>query len=603
MRQKILFLLSVAAFLSLSESGTTSVTIHIIGDSTVCNYAASAYPQTGWGQELGAFFDSSKVKINNVAIGGRSSKTFYTDGRLASLKSSVKSGDFIFIQFGHNDRYFGTNARQVPLDSFAYFLQIYVDSAKKWGATPVFVSPMVMNAWKGTTLRNVFVEQDYRGAMKTLAAKDGIPFLDLNMKSWNQYSGYGQAYITRFLFKSLLAGEYPNYPDGVNDGATHFQEAGSVGHAGMLVDEMDGQSALAALTSALKTRYALTVKSNITTSGLVTKSQSLPQGAPVTLRVVPGSGEKFQYWADAGCNKVSADSIYYGIRMGACATTYTAMFVGGSSCTPVASACATPSSSSAASSSSVPVSSSSAVTAASSSSAVNAAFRSVIDMVTPDSGSGTTDTNHTGYTGAGFFNIANSDSSVAYYTFVSNQSSSNATLAIRYANGGTASRPMTFISDGYSYAVEFPATGSWDTWDTAYVTGVWVDAVEFPFVIKSTTAEGGPNIDFVAFDIGGVSRKPEGTEPLKKSLPAVNGASLDFVTGRITLARGGYCTVRVFDALGHSVYAESADLSAGTHALNFRESSFRAGVYLVDVSVNGAPVLRKMQAFRGYSDK
>lgn len=596
MRQRILFLLSVAAFLSLSESGTTSVTIHVIGDSTVCNYAASAYPQTGWGQELGVFFDSSKVKINNVAIGGRSSKTFYTDGRLASLKSHVKSGDFIFIQFGHNDRYFGTNSRQVPLDSFAYYLQIYVDSAKNWGATPVFVSPMVMNAWKGTTLRNVFVEQDYRGVMKALAAKDGIPFLDLNMKSWNQYSGYGQAYITRFLFKFLLAGEYPNYPDGVNDGATHFQEAGSVGHANMLVDEMDGQPALVSLTSAIKTRYALTVKSNIATTGLVTKSQALPQGAPVTLRVVSGSGETFQYWADANCNKVSTDSIYYGIRMGACAATYTAMFAGGSSCTPVTTACAAPSSSSAASSSS-------AVIAASSSSAVNAAFRSVIDMVNPDSGSGTTDTNHTGYTGAGFFNIANADSSVAYYTFASDQSSSNATLAIRYANGGTAPRPMTFLSDGYSYAVEFPATGSWDTWDTAYVTGVWIDAVEFPFVIKSTTAEGGPNIDFVAFDISGVSRKTEGPELLKKSSFAVNGNSLDFVTGRITLARGGYCSVRVFDALGHSVYAESADLSAGTHTLNFRETSIRAGVYLVDVSVNGVPVLRKMQAFRGHSDK
>lgn len=596
MRQKILFLLSVAAFLSLSESGTTSVTIHVIGDSTVCNYAASAYPQTGWGQELAAFFDSSKVKINNVAIGGRSSKTFYTDGRLASLKSYVKSGDFIFIQFGHNDRYFGTNARQVPLDSFAYYLQIYVDSAKNWGATPVFVSPMVMNAWKGTTLRNVFVEQDYRGVMKALAAKDGIPFLDLNMKSWNQYSGYGQAYITRFLFKFLLAGEYPNYRDGVNDGATHFQEAGSVGHANMLVDEMDGQPALVALTSAIKTRYALTVKSNIATTGLVTKSQVLPQGAPVTLRVVPGSGETFQYWADANCNKVSTDSIYYGIRMGACAATYTAMFAGGSSCTPVTTACAAPLSSSAASSSS-------SVIAASSSSAGNAAFRSVIDMVNPDSGSGTTDTNHTGYTGAGFFNIANADSSVAYYTFASDQSSSNATLAIRYANGGTAPRPMTFLSDGYSYAVEFPATGSWDTWDTAYVTGVWVDAVEFPFVIKSTTAEGGPNIDFVAFDISGVSRKTEGTELLKKSSFAMNGLSLDFVTGSITLARGGYCSVRVFDALGHCVYAESVDLSAGTHALDFRETLFRAGVYLVDVSVNGAPVLRKMQAFRGHSDK
>ncbi|MFA6836601.1 MAG: GDSL-type esterase/lipase family protein [Fibrobacteraceae bacterium] len=586
-------MLSLAVFAAISSSDTTAVTIHVIGDSTVCTYASSAYPQTGWGQELAVFFDTSKVKVNNVAIGGRSSKTFYTDGRLASLKSSVKAGDFIFIQFGHNDRYFGTNARQVPVDSFAYYLQIYIDSAKSWGATPVLVSPMVMNAWKGATLRNIFTEQDYRGVMKTLADKDGIPFLDLNMKSWNQYSSYGQAYITRFLFKFFLAGEYPNYTaDTTNDATTHFQEAGSVGHVKMLTEEMDGKSALTALTSALKTMHTLTVSANISTTGLITKSEDLPEGVPVTVRVIPGSGETFKFWVDGNCNEVSEAQIYYGSKMPDAATTYTAIFANGSACVttsgtsvPIASIVW------AQSSSSVAGSSSSAIESSSAKAASWTGFASIIDMANPDSGKGWTETNHTGYTGAGFYNIANEMGSAAYYSFVSTQSASDASIAIRYSNGDAVSRPMTISSDGFSYTFEFPSTGSWDAWDTAYATGVWLDAVPFSFVIQSTSSDGGPNIDFVAFSVAGVSRALKETELLQK--PPVEGFALNLSQSLVNVPQAGLCTFRVFDALGHQVFMETHPIAAGSSILNFRAKALQAGSYFAELLFNGKIVLYK----------
>ena len=73
------FLIAAAVFVGVAVSDSTSFKVHVIGDSTVCNYKDNAYPQTGWGQILGSFFDGSRVQVVNYAIGGRSSKTFVQD--------------------------------------------------------------------------------------------------------------------------------------------------------------------------------------------------------------------------------------------------------------------------------------------------------------------------------------------------------------------------------------------------------------------------------------------------------------------------------------------------------------------------------------------
>ena len=131
---------------------------------------------------------------------------------------------------------------------------------------------------------------------------------------------------------------------------------------------------------------------------------------------------------------------------------------------------------------------------------------SPIDMSMPEVGEGTTDSNHEGYTGQGFFNIANAEGSKAVYSVTSDQSAESAKLLIRYSNGGTTSRAMKITVDNFTYDVELPPTQSWDTWDTAYVENVWVDALDFKLTLESTTSDGGPNIDMIAFDIRNVYR-------------------------------------------------------------------------------------------------
>ena len=241
MKRLVKFLIAAAVFAGVAVSDSTSFTIHVIGDSTVCNYDHNkAYPQTGWGQVLNYFFDGARVKINNAAIGGRSSKKFIVEGRLQALEPSIQKGDFVFVQFGHNDRDYTKEDRYTPIEDFPKYMQQYIDVALKHGATPVLVSPMNMNG-----SRNIFStganNYDARGIMEQLAKSNKIPFVDLNMKSYNTYNvTYKNIpdYVTTYLYLKLDAGLYPHFPNGSTDGNTHFQIMGSLGHCGMIVEEL-----------------------------------------------------------------------------------------------------------------------------------------------------------------------------------------------------------------------------------------------------------------------------------------------------------------------------------------------------------------------------
>ena len=131
MKSFIKFFLISIAFASLAVSDSISFTIHIVGDSTVCNYNEKAYPQTGWGQVIGYFFDGARVRINNAAIGGRSSRTFIEEGRLDAVINAASAGDYLFVQFGHNDRDYSKPARYVEPAQFPGYIQQYIDAGKK----------------------------------------------------------------------------------------------------------------------------------------------------------------------------------------------------------------------------------------------------------------------------------------------------------------------------------------------------------------------------------------------------------------------------------------------------------------------------------------
>ncbi|MCF0216924.1 MAG: GDSL family lipase, partial [Fibrobacteraceae bacterium] len=529
MKSILKFATAAAIFTGVAVSDTTSFTIHVIGDSTVCDYKDNAYPQTGWGQVIAPFFDGSRVKVINHAIGGRSSKSFVNDGRLKTVLDMAQPGDYIFVQLGTNDRDYSKAERYVPIDSSAYWFQQYVDGAKSKGAHIVLMSPLMMNTYPRNVFDNNMTDAAHKGkeypvreVIENVAKKNGVPFIDLTVKTYNFYTQVSSAYISRYIFKMFLPGEYPNYPNGVtNDGTTHFQEAGSVVHAQMVAEGLrenlnnssvnaSEKNALTTLVGALKITYKLTIKSNISGNGLITHNQNLPGGSALNLHVSPGSfGKKFEYWADDDCNKVSADSNYYKVKMPYRDITYTAMFSGGSAC--VATSHGTEDPSAAISSSSTEVNSSSSGTGEVKFEILTGteSWPSVSDLSYPNIGEdsdGWTEFNHTGYAGKGFFNFNNAVSTSATYKMTSYQSASNARMFIRYCNGKTTATKMNVQVDAKTYEVEFPPSASWDSWDTVYVDDVWLDACDFDLKFTSLTSDGGPNIDVVGFDIKDVYR-------------------------------------------------------------------------------------------------
>lgn len=325
----IIFIAAVVA------AQTTAYTIYIIGDSTVCNYAESKYPWAGWGQVFAPFFTTGSVTVKNQAIGGRSSKSFYVEGRWTEQVYNVlKKGDFVLIQFGHNDRDYTKEERYADTTTYKDYLRRYVRESREKGAIPVFVTPMNMNTWNGTALREVFTERekgaDYRGAMINVSKELTVPLIDLEKKSATFMKSVGKNYCTAFHFMGLQPGEYPNYPDGYTD-FTHFQEMGSLINARMVAEgikELAANPDVGKLAAVLAPCYHVTVSPNKTATGLVTVSGDFPEGVTVTVKVIPNANETFMNWADAAVKNVSTQK-GYSFTMKNTPVTIHALFKGG----------------------------------------------------------------------------------------------------------------------------------------------------------------------------------------------------------------------------------------------------------------------------------
>lgn len=204
-------------------------TLFIVGDSTL----KSSAPLRGWGQEVGAFFDPAKINVVNRAIGGRSSRTFQTEGRWEAVAREMKTGDFVLIQFGHNDagRYDDPAAKgrsslrgdgdetatvtrpdgtTETVHTFGWYLRKYGTDARAKGVTAIFCSMVPHKDWQDGRIRRT--ERDTFVKWTAGAAKaTGARFLDLNEIIARGYEKIGEPAVESFF----------------GDKRTHYNEAGA----------------------------------------------------------------------------------------------------------------------------------------------------------------------------------------------------------------------------------------------------------------------------------------------------------------------------------------------------------------------------------------
>ncbi|WP_205687504.1 PxKF domain-containing protein [Cellulomonas endophytica] len=200
-------------------------TVWVTGDSTVQSYTKDFQPQAGWGQMIGRYL-SDDVVVDNRAIGGRSSKNFITQGRLDEVLRSVRPGDYLFVQFGHNDNSYGVDDRYAAPADYRNYLRTYVEGARQRGATPVVVTPVSRRAFDATTGKAVVSFPEYVQGAAALAAEEGVPLVDLSASSRAYLDEIGPE-AARSVFLHVPAGVYPNRPTGTADD-THFQDYGAI---------------------------------------------------------------------------------------------------------------------------------------------------------------------------------------------------------------------------------------------------------------------------------------------------------------------------------------------------------------------------------------
>lgn len=473
------------------------IKIYIIGDSTVMSYKASDYPQTGWGQLLPSFFNAANVTIANNAIGGRSSRSFTEEGRWTTVKDALKAGDYVFIQFGHNDRDYSKAERYTSVADYKTYLTTFCNDAKAKGAIPVLVSPMVMNAWTGTTMRNVFTESgnNYRGGMQEVATALNVAFIDLNMKSWNLYKTYGADFNTRFIFKGFVAGEYPNYPDGITDG-THFQEMGSIGHCRMIVEgikELSARADMANLISNLKPLYSIGISVNPTGSDdMTTKTGTYPQGVTVTLKTLPKTTGTFQKWNNATGTQISTATLTT-VVAGTVATSYAAIYKGAvlGDCNGTANGTAKLDNCDR------------CVAGTTGKIACTLVGEAEADACAYE---GILETSNTGFNGTSYINVSNVIGSSITFN-ISATNAGTAILSFRYANGGANDRPAQISLNNVALAnnLGFPVTGAFTTWKTVDLSLTLFKGINV-LKLVSTTTEGLANIDQIGYVSTGVTK-------------------------------------------------------------------------------------------------
>lgn len=212
----------IVALLSICAGGAEKPTIFLIGDSTVRNGRGDgAGALWGWGDLLAEHFDTNKVRIVNRALGGRSSRTFLTEGLWEKVRKELHPGDFVLMQFGHNDggeiakgdrpraSLKGNTAEstQVTIEktgvteivqSYGWYLRRYIADAQAASATPVVLSPVPRNIWKNGKVARA--ANDY-GKWAAEAAKDsGALFVDLNELIARRYERAGEQQVSAHFF-------------------------------------------------------------------------------------------------------------------------------------------------------------------------------------------------------------------------------------------------------------------------------------------------------------------------------------------------------------------------------------------------------------------
>lgn len=226
----LIFLCGISGFAQKSP-----VVVYLAGDSTMAEKLTEKRPETGWGEMFQQYFDVQKVKIENHAQNGRSTKTFISENRWQAIVDKLRKGDYVFIQFGHNDQSKEKGERYTPPEDFKKNLARMVADVLAKKANPILLTPVMRRRFDKNG-KFYDTHGEYPDLTRNVAKDLKIPFIDMHRASEKLIIEYG-AENSKKLFLQLKPGENPNYPNGIEDN-THFSPLGAEEMAKLAVAEI-----------------------------------------------------------------------------------------------------------------------------------------------------------------------------------------------------------------------------------------------------------------------------------------------------------------------------------------------------------------------------
>ena len=189
------------------------VTFHLAGDSTMGEQIPDRDPETGWGEELQPLFHEDRLVVRNYSKRGRSSRTFLSEGHWAGLIANVREGDYVIIQFGHNDG--SADEEQTPPAEYRANFTRFVTDVRVRRASPILATPVVVRRFNSDgSLQDTHGQ--YPEIVRSVARTEGAPLLELQVLSAAAVTEYGPE-GSKELFQHLAPGQHPNYPGGLTD--------------------------------------------------------------------------------------------------------------------------------------------------------------------------------------------------------------------------------------------------------------------------------------------------------------------------------------------------------------------------------------------------
>lgn len=234
--KRSIFVLSLFALLSFVWYQPKKIKVYLIGDSTMCLYTPDRFPITGWGMPFANYFDQM-IAIDNRAKGGRSTRTFLSENRWQPIADSLQAGDYVLIQFGHNDEAKEPKYadRYTPVPDYKKNLIKFITETRSKKGIPVLITPVTRRSFDSAgNIKETHIE--YTKAVYEIGEQLKVPVIDLDKKSRELLQSYGPE-NSKLLFMDFPENTEPNYPEGQHDN-THFNNYGARKIAELVLAEL-----------------------------------------------------------------------------------------------------------------------------------------------------------------------------------------------------------------------------------------------------------------------------------------------------------------------------------------------------------------------------